>query len=82
MTSGTKRFYHIERNEDGTCMVSFFDTGAEGDDREYSMPVVWFPEMEENVREHYRAWFAHTKAYCAQKAAFERALALLCGNGG
>ena len=83
MTDGAKSFYHIERHEDGTATVSFFDAVAGSEDiTEYSMPVVWFDGLEGNIREHFRAWVAHTKAYCEQKAAFERALALLRGKGG
>ena len=78
-----ERHYNISKNKDGTSTVSFYEIMESGVEiTEYSMPVVPFDGLEENVREHYRAWFAHVKAYCDMKETFERALCLLRMNGG
>ncbi|MDL2318181.1 hypothetical protein LJC74_03680 [Eubacteriales bacterium OttesenSCG-928-A19] len=85
MTRDANQFYHIERHDDGTCTVSFFDAAqklttedgiSDWDADTFDMPVVWFDGLEENIREHYMVWLAHARAYCAQRAAFERALAV------
>ena len=53
-----------------TCEITFFfDDGAA-----YTLPTLYYPDIEEDVRHNYYAWRAHAVAYCRQRAILDNVL--------
>ena len=53
-----------------TCEITlFFDDGAA-----YTLPMRYYPGIEEDVRRNYYAWRAHAVAYCRQRAILDNVL--------
>lgn len=60
-------FVHVERGKDGFCLLKIKDGGEE-----YSLPLVFWPEIESVVRADFYKWAALAKAHTETENILQR----------